>query len=340
MARSGRDGLYRLRRTPITLNRGPVRHLRDRARERLSPEDIEQVEIVERNADRLRRLVGQLLGLARLDAGTYRLSARPVDVTREAVEIAVEDTGVGIPEPSRTPSSTALSKPLTRQPASRRGRASASPSPPTSWICTAAPSLSRAPRARGRRSPPPFPAARPISPTISSPMNQRRSRTPPMPSLQRPPLNALYPTINPQLPSPKSRPQPIRPRRPTTNPKSTVQNRIGRRRQRRPAPVRAVGPDPGVCGGGGGQRTRGAARGPRAPYGAGLQRGRSGRAAGHEPVHPLPDAQGRLRHDALRPRHRGAHGRGQTTAGLGRTGHAGGLRRGLRNARGLQQRVR
>ena len=98
MARSGRDGLYRLRRTPITLNRGPVRHLRDRARERLSPEDIEQVEIVERNADRLRRLVGQLLGLARLDAGTYRLSARPVDVTREAVEIAVEDTGVGIPE--------------------------------------------------------------------------------------------------------------------------------------------------------------------------------------------------------------------------------------------------
>lgn len=84
MARSGRDGLYRLRRTPLTLNRGPVRHLCDRARERLSPEDVEQVEIVERNADRLRRLVGQLLGLARLDAGTYRLSARPVDVTREA----------------------------------------------------------------------------------------------------------------------------------------------------------------------------------------------------------------------------------------------------------------
>ena len=77
-------------RTPLTLIWGPVQRLRDRAGEHLSVEDIEQVEVVERNVARLQRLVDQLLGLARLEAGTYRLSARPVDVEAEARRFADE----------------------------------------------------------------------------------------------------------------------------------------------------------------------------------------------------------------------------------------------------------
>ncbi|MCS4198524.1 histidine kinase N-terminal 7TM domain-containing protein [Salinibacter ruber] len=94
-------------RTPLTLIRGPVRHVhgslgdmypRDRSSKsrRGRPEDAEQdleqnvkrLEIVDRNAARLQRLVDQLLGIARLEAGAYDLAARQVDPVAEVRRIA------------------------------------------------------------------------------------------------------------------------------------------------------------------------------------------------------------------------------------------------------------
>jgi signal transduction histidine kinase/CheY-like chemotaxis protein/AraC-like DNA-binding protein len=86
-------------RTPLTLIRGPIQELREQV-ERGSIEIAvpdrasaavestaqltEHLGIVERNTARLQRLVSQLLGLARLEAGTYDLDARPTDL-RDAV---------------------------------------------------------------------------------------------------------------------------------------------------------------------------------------------------------------------------------------------------------------
>jgi signal transduction histidine kinase/DNA-binding response OmpR family regulator len=77
-------------RTPLTLIQGPVAEVRERLRR--TEEDLdaesEQLAVAERNADRLRRLVDQLLALARLDAGRYELAARPVDLDAEVQRIA------------------------------------------------------------------------------------------------------------------------------------------------------------------------------------------------------------------------------------------------------------
>ncbi len=73
-------------RTPLTLVRGPVQEVRE-ALERgtLDPaEQTDQLAIAERNAARLQRLIDQILGLARLEAGTYELAARPTALS-EAV---------------------------------------------------------------------------------------------------------------------------------------------------------------------------------------------------------------------------------------------------------------
>jgi len=66
-------------RTPLTLIRGPVQEVRERL-QRTGADleaEAEQLAMVERNTDRLQRLVDQLLGLARMDAGAYTLAARP-----------------------------------------------------------------------------------------------------------------------------------------------------------------------------------------------------------------------------------------------------------------------
>jgi signal transduction histidine kinase/DNA-binding response OmpR family regulator len=76
-------------RTPLTLILGPVRDLHDRLRNRLSADDSRQLSVVERNARRLLRLVDQLLGIARMEAGSYELDARPTDLT-EAVPRIVD----------------------------------------------------------------------------------------------------------------------------------------------------------------------------------------------------------------------------------------------------------
>ena len=75
-------------RTPLTLILGPVQDLRARVRRHLSEADAEQLGVVERNAQRLLRLVDQILGIARMDAGTYRLDARPLGLGAEVARIA------------------------------------------------------------------------------------------------------------------------------------------------------------------------------------------------------------------------------------------------------------
>ena len=67
-------------RTPITLILGPVQDLRSRICRSLSDEDVEQLNVIERNAQRLLRLVDRVLGIARMDAGSYRLDARPTSL--------------------------------------------------------------------------------------------------------------------------------------------------------------------------------------------------------------------------------------------------------------------
>lgn len=56
-------------RTPLTLIKGPVEQMKASPNETLSPANIE---MIDRNADRLLRLVNQLLDLSRLDANTLR----------------------------------------------------------------------------------------------------------------------------------------------------------------------------------------------------------------------------------------------------------------------------
>jgi len=73
-------------RTPLTLILGPVRKLKTAfrsAEQALDPDNAaQQLSMVERNAFRLLRMVRQMLDLAREDAGTLQLRARPVDVVR------------------------------------------------------------------------------------------------------------------------------------------------------------------------------------------------------------------------------------------------------------------
>jgi CheY-like chemotaxis protein len=57
--------------------------------ERVDPEsDVEQLSLIERNAQRLLRLVDQILGIARMEAGTYELDARPTDLGADVERIA------------------------------------------------------------------------------------------------------------------------------------------------------------------------------------------------------------------------------------------------------------
>ena len=77
-------------RTPITLIQGPARDVRERLqRGTVDPEaEAEQLAVIERNAGRLLRLVDQILGIARLEAGTYELDARPTDLGAEVERVA------------------------------------------------------------------------------------------------------------------------------------------------------------------------------------------------------------------------------------------------------------
>jgi CheY-like chemotaxis protein/predicted DNA-binding transcriptional regulator AlpA len=76
-------------RTPLTLIRGPLQEVRERLRRADADLDAaaDQLALAERNTDRLHRLIDQILGLARMDAGTYELAARPIDLESEVRRI-------------------------------------------------------------------------------------------------------------------------------------------------------------------------------------------------------------------------------------------------------------
>ena len=71
--------------TPLTLIQGPVQQVREHLQngtlvpsDSAAAKDDAHLAIVQRNTQRLQLLVEQLLGLARLEAGTYTLRARPI----------------------------------------------------------------------------------------------------------------------------------------------------------------------------------------------------------------------------------------------------------------------
>lgn len=64
-------------RTPLTLIKGPVENIKEHPEETLS---LEHIEMIDRNTDRLLRLVNQLLDLSKLDAETLHLEFAPGDI--------------------------------------------------------------------------------------------------------------------------------------------------------------------------------------------------------------------------------------------------------------------
>ena len=78
-------------RTPLTSIRGYLELLREGEAGDLNDEQLEFVSIVERNAERLLRLVGDLLFVAQVEAGQISLDPGPTDVeelVRQAVDAA------------------------------------------------------------------------------------------------------------------------------------------------------------------------------------------------------------------------------------------------------------
>jgi PAS domain S-box-containing protein len=80
-------------RTPLTSIISFIELIRGEA-EGLTPEGLSFLDVIERNADRLHRLVGDLLMLDRLEAGALPLDLTPVDVA-ELVTEAVESAAPG-----------------------------------------------------------------------------------------------------------------------------------------------------------------------------------------------------------------------------------------------------
>ena len=67
-------------RTPLTLILGPIRSLLDGRHGKLSPGQSEQAELMQRNSQRLLRLINQVLDLARLQGGAVALDRKPHDL--------------------------------------------------------------------------------------------------------------------------------------------------------------------------------------------------------------------------------------------------------------------
>lgn len=89
-------------RTPLTLILGPTRDMLAGTLGALPPDVREQLELQERNAVRLQKLVNSLLDLSRLEAGRVQINFEPVDlaaITRdlaEAFRIAIERAGLAL----------------------------------------------------------------------------------------------------------------------------------------------------------------------------------------------------------------------------------------------------
>ena len=87
-------------RTPLTLMLGPLQELLDQP-ERHSPEIVASLELVQRNAARLQKLVNSLLDFARIESGRIEAVYEPLDLAAFTVELAgvfrsaIEQTGLG-----------------------------------------------------------------------------------------------------------------------------------------------------------------------------------------------------------------------------------------------------
>lgn len=76
-------------RTPLSSILGYLELLRDDAHEVLSEEQLHYISVAERNAQRMLKLVGDLLFAAQVDAGGFPIKLRPMSLT-EVVEASVE----------------------------------------------------------------------------------------------------------------------------------------------------------------------------------------------------------------------------------------------------------
>ncbi|PWW22066.1 anti-anti-sigma factor [Geodermatophilus normandii] len=75
-------------RTPLTLIMGPVAELRASAAATADPRVAEELEVVERNALRLQKLVNTLLDFSRIQAGRIDARFEPVDLAATTAELA------------------------------------------------------------------------------------------------------------------------------------------------------------------------------------------------------------------------------------------------------------
>ncbi|SDO06609.1 SpoIIE family protein phosphatase [Geodermatophilus sp. DSM 45219] len=75
-------------RTPLTLIAGPVAELRASPAAQSDPRLAEELEVVERNAQRLARLVNTLLDFSRIQAGRIDARFEPVDLAATTAELA------------------------------------------------------------------------------------------------------------------------------------------------------------------------------------------------------------------------------------------------------------
>jgi PAS domain S-box-containing protein len=89
-------------RTPLTSIAGYLELVKDDTKDKLSEEEFKHLEIMERNTDRLLRLVGDILLVAQVQAGTFTVTKRPGDlatVVAHSVEAAcpvAESKGIAL----------------------------------------------------------------------------------------------------------------------------------------------------------------------------------------------------------------------------------------------------
>jgi signal transduction histidine kinase/DNA-binding NarL/FixJ family response regulator len=75
-------------RTPLTLMLGPLEDTMREGKQRLSAEDLQQLNVIHRNGLRLLKLVNNLLDFSRIEAGRVQASYQPTDLASTTSELA------------------------------------------------------------------------------------------------------------------------------------------------------------------------------------------------------------------------------------------------------------